>query len=142
MSLCDSPFNKNLDNSLNYINAYNSCLNDKIGSVQTNLDDNIHAYQLRKDHLITAQQVNEDTMKLYINDYYYIITKGILYLLVLGIFIYFFGINNLIQGVQITGVVVKDKAIEIKDKVIEVKNKAVELKDKAVELKNAVEIKK
>lgn len=141
MSLCDSPFNKNLDNSLNYINAYNSCLNDKIGSVQTTIDDSINAYQLRTDHLITAEQVNEDTMKLYINDYYYTITKGILYLLVLGIFIYFFGINNLIQGVQITGVVVKDKAIAIKDKVIEVKNKAVELKD-TLELKDSVEIKK
>ena len=128
-SLCDSPFNKNLDNSLNYINAYNSCLNDKIGSVQTNLVDNLNKYQVRKDHLITAEQVNEDTMKLYINDYYYTVTKGILYLLVLGIFIYFFGINNLIQGVQITGVVVKDKAIAIKDKVIEVKNKAVELNE-------------
>jgi hypothetical protein len=141
MSLCDSPFNKNLDNSLNYINAYNSCLNDKIGSIQTTIDDSINTYQLRTDYLNTARQVNEDTMKLYINDYYYTITKGILYLLVLGIFIYFFGINNLIQGVQITGVVVKDKAIAMKDKVIEVKNKAVELKD-TLELNNSVEIKK
>lgn len=141
MSLCDSPFNKNLDNSLNYINAYNSCLNDKIGSIQTTIDDSINTYQLRTDYLNTAHQVNEDTMKLYINDYYYTITKGILYLLVLGIFIYFFGINNLIQGVQITGGVVKDKAIAMKDKVIEVKNKAVELKD-TLELKDTIEIKK
>ena len=74
MSLCDSPFNKNLDNSLNYINAYNSCLNDKIGSIQTTIDDSINTYQLRTDYLNTARQVNEDTMKLYINDYYYTIT--------------------------------------------------------------------
>ena len=127
--ICDSPFDKHMDNSLNYVNAYNSCLNDKIESVQNNMDNIVNQYQLRKDDLITAEQVNEDTMNLYINDYYYMIIKGILYLLVLGIFIYFFGINNLIQGVKITGVVVKNKAIEIKDKAIEVKNKAVELKD-------------
>ena len=128
-SICDSPFNKNLEDSLDYVTAYNSCLNDKINSVQGNIDNLVSQYQLRSDTLITAEQVNEDTMKLYINDYYYVITKGILYLLVLGIFIYFFGINNLIQGVQITGIVVKDKAIAIKDKAIEVKNKAVEIKD-------------
>jgi hypothetical protein len=128
-TICDSPFDKQLDNSLNYVNAYNSCLNDKITSVQKNMDNIVNQYQLRSDHLITAEQVNQDTMKLYINDYYYVITKCLLYLLVLSIFIYFFGINNLIQGVKITGVVVKDKAIALKDKAIEVKNKAVELKD-------------
>jgi hypothetical protein len=127
--ICDSPFNNNLDNSLNYVNEYNSCLNNKISNAQKNMDNIVNQYQLRSDDLITAKQVNEDTMKLYINDYYYVITKGILYLLVLGIFIYFFGINNLIQGVQITGIVVKDKAIAIKDKAMEVKNKAVEIKD-------------
>lgn len=128
-SLCDTPFNKILDNSLNYINAYNSCLNDKLSHVQKDMDTIMSDYKLRSDNLITAEQVNEDTMILYKNDYYYIITKSIVYLSILGIFIYFFGINNLIQGVEITGNVVKDKAIAIKDKAIEIKNKAIELKD-------------
>lgn len=128
-SLCDSPFNKNLDNSLNYINAYNSCLNDKLSHLQKDMNTIMSDYKLQNDNLITAEQVNEDTMILYKNDYYYIITKSIVYLSILGIFIYFFGINNLIQGVEITGITVKDKVIEIKDKAIEIKNKAIELKD-------------
>jgi hypothetical protein len=81
--------------------------------------------------LITAEQANIETMKLYMTDYYYIVSKGIIYLIVMGCFIYFFGINNLIEGIKTSGVVIKDKAVELKDKAVELKDKAVELKDKA-----------
>jgi hypothetical protein len=39
------------------------------------------------------------------------------------IFIYMFGISNLIQGIKTTGGVLKDKAVVMKDKAIELKDK-------------------
>ena len=77
------------------------------------------------DEKTTADQLNKDTMNLYMTDYYYIIIKGILYFITLGIFIYFFGIYNLIDGIKTTGDVLKDKALVIKDKALEIKDKVV-----------------
>jgi hypothetical protein len=130
MGFCDLPFNPdfskytNKNDAITYIDKYNTeCLLPKIDTRTQSINKFMNMYKLENDSLITAQQSNKETMKLYTNDYYYIISKGIIYLLVMGIFIYFFGISNLINGVKITGIVIKDKAIEVKDKAVEVKDK-------------------
>jgi hypothetical protein len=106
-----------------YINNYNKCLLGNINVINKNMSKNINQYQDNNDRLTTSTEVNNDTMKMYINDYYYVITKGIIYSITLIIFIYFFGINNLIEGIKVTGTVIKDKAVMIKDKAEEMKNK-------------------
>jgi hypothetical protein len=136
MSICDTPFNtdfRNLtrDQVKKYADEYKGCLNKKIEDVKKRLALLINQYQTRNNKLITAEQANIETMNLYMTDYYYIISKGILYLIVMGCFIYFFGINNLIEGIKTSSVVIKDKAVQLKDKAVELKDKAVELKDKS-----------
>jgi hypothetical protein len=110
---------------------YKECLNKKIGDVRASMDRMLNQYQTRNNNLGTAEQANIETMNLYMKDYYYVILKGIIYLIVMGCFIYFFGINNLVQGIKTTGEVIKDKALIIKDKAIELKDKAIELQDKS-----------
>ena len=136
MAICDFPFNINLISNNDYVKYYNDeCLNKKITNLTKKTNAFIDNYQKENVDLITSEQINNDTMKLYINDYYYVIIKGILYLIVLGFFIYFFGISNLIEGTKTAGIVLKDKAVEIKNKAIEIKDKAVEIKNKAIENK-------
>lgn len=129
---CKAPFNPNFTNKYcteteakNYVKAYNTqCLLPKLDFVQKDLNKLINQ-SVTNDQLTTATQLNDDTMKVYMNDYYYIIIKGIVYFVVLGLFIYFFGISNLIEGVKTTGNVLKDKAIVIKDKTVELKDKVI-----------------
>ena len=129
MSICDLPFNSdfskfNTNNDAqgakNYIDNYNKCLEDKISSVEGDMSKFMNMTKNQNDNLISAEQINQDTINLYRNDYYYVISKGIVYLIILGGFIYFFGISNLINGIKTTGNVVKDKAIMIKDKVVKI----------------------
>jgi hypothetical protein len=131
MSVCDLPFNSDFssfnanndkDGVKNYIDAYNKCLEDKIKLVDGDMSKLINANQTKNDSLISAEQINDDTMKLYTNDYYYVISKGIVYLLIMGSFIYFFGISNLIQGIKTTGEVVKNKVNVIKNTVTTIKD--------------------
>lgn len=135
MEICDLEFNTdfigrfgyNMDRVKDYIDDYNNnCVKPKLHKVENNISVMLQQEQYKTSKLYNANQMNSDSMKLYMNDYYYIISKGIIYVLVLGIFIYFFGINNLIEGVQTTTNVLKDKAIQIKDKAIEMKDKAVQ----------------
>lgn len=131
MSICDSPFNSDFSSFVanndtggarKYIDDYNKCLEDKIKFVDGDMSKLINANQVQNDTLISAEQINKDTMNLYKNDYYYVMTKGIVYLLIMGIFIYFFGISNLINGIKTTGEVVKNKANVIKDTVTAIKD--------------------
>lgn len=129
---CNIPFNPNFTNKVcseieakQYSQEYNNkCLLPKLAVVQDDINMLINQ-SATNDEKTTADQLNKDTMKLYMTDYYYIIIKGILYFITLGIFIYFFGIYNLIDGIKTTGGVLKDKALEIKDKAIEIKDKVV-----------------
>ena len=136
MSICDKQFDSNFsqltaEQVMKNAGEYKECLNRKIEKVRTSLDKMINQYQRRNDNLSTAEQANTETMKLYMKDYYYVVSKGILYLIVMGCFIYFFGINNLVEGIKTTGEVIKDKAVVIKDKAVELKDKVVELQDKS-----------
>ena len=124
MSVCDLPFNSDfsifnanndVDGAKKYVDNYNKCLEDKIKLVDEDMSKLIHTNQSKNDTLISAEKINDDTMKMYINDYYYVMTKGIVYLLIMGCFIYFFGISNLINGIKTTGEVVKNKVNVIKD---------------------------
>lgn len=134
--ICDKPFDSNfseltVNQVMNNADEYKACLNKKIEAVRASMNKLINQYQLRNDNLNTAQEANTETMNLYMKDYYYIVSKGILYLIVMGCFIYFFGVNNLVEGIKTTSEVIKDKAVVIKDKAVELKDKAVELQDKA-----------
>lgn len=136
MSICDKPFDSDFSKLttaqvMKNASDYKDCLTKKIGDVKGRTDKMINQYQNRNNNLTTAEQANTETMNLYMKDYYYVILKGIIYLISMGCFIYFFGINNLVEGIKTTGTVLKDKAIIIKDKAVELKDKAVELKDKA-----------
>ena len=134
--ICDKPFDSNFSNLttpevMKKAGEYKECLNKKITAVRVSIDKMINQYQIRNDNLSTAEEANNETMKLYVKDYYYVVSKGILYLIVMGCFIYFFGINNLVQGIKTTSEVIKDKAVAMKDKAVELKDKVVELQDKS-----------
>lgn len=129
MSICDYPFDNsfsrfsNVKHAEKYIDDYNSqCLLPKIDYVSNDIKKYMNFYTTQHDSLLTAEQTNIDTMKLYNNDYYYVMIKGIIYFIIMSIFIYYFGISNLIQGIKTTGIVLKDKAIQVKDKAIQVKD--------------------
>jgi hypothetical protein len=126
MDICDFSFNVNRISQDNYVKDYNECLNNKIKNLNDKTNTFMNKYQEENNDLITSEETNIDTMKMYANDYYYVIIKAILYVIVLGIFIYFFGISNLIQGTKTAGIVIKDKVVEIKDKAVEIKDKALE----------------
>jgi hypothetical protein len=129
---CSIKFNPNFTNKLcteieakKYTEEYNSkCLQPRLEAVQDDINMLINQ-SATNDEKTTADQLNKDTMQLYMTDYYYIIIKGILYFVTLGIFIYFFGMYNLINGIKITGDVLKDKALIVKDKALEIKDKVV-----------------
>jgi hypothetical protein len=130
MSICDKPFDTkytethNKADSFKYIDDYNTqCLLPKIEYVSDDIQKYMNQYTNQNDSLLNAQQTNIDTMKMYNNDYYYVMIKGIIYFVIIGVFIYFFGISNLITGIKTTGVVLKEKAAIIKDKAIEIKDK-------------------
>ncbi len=130
MSICDKPFDTkytelhDMSDSFKYIDAYNKeCLVPKIEYVTEDIKKFMNQYTSENDSLITAEQSNIDTMNLYKNDYYYVLIKGVIYFIIIVIFIYMFGISNLISGVKNTGIVLKDKAIVLKDKAIEIKDK-------------------
>ena len=101
---------------------------DNIAIVNKDMSKFINQYQQDNTLLNSSIEINKDSMNMYLMDYYYVIIKGIVYLLSLAIFIYFFGINNLIEGIKITSTVIKDKAVVIKDKAVEIKDKVLEPK--------------
>jgi len=129
MGICDYPFDSSFSrfSSINeaesYIDDYNTqCLLPKLDHVSDDIKKYMNQYTIQKDSLLNAQQTNIDTMKLYNNDYYYVMIKGIIYFIIMCVFIYFFGISNLIQGIKTTGAVLKDKAVVVKDKAIQLKD--------------------
>ena len=131
MSVCDLPFNSDfskfnskndVDSVKKYVDDYNKCLVNKIKLVDGDMSKLMNVTQSKNDALISAEQINDDTMKLYVNDYYYVMTKGIVYLLIMSGFIYFFGISNLINGIKTTGVVMQNKVNVIKDTVTTIKD--------------------
>jgi hypothetical protein len=128
MGICDYPFDSsfskfsNMEDAQIYINNYNTqCVLPKLDYVTDDISKYMNQHTNENDRLANAQQTNIDTMKLYNNDYYYVMIKGIVYFIIMGCFVYFFGISNLIQGIKTTGGILKDKAIIIKDKAIELK---------------------
>jgi hypothetical protein len=129
MGICDYPFDSSfsrfssIKEAETYIDNYNTqCLLPKLDHVSSDIKKYMNQYTSQKDSLLNAQQTNIDTMKLYNNDYYYVLIKGIIYFIIMGFFIYFFGISNLIEGVKTTGAVLKDKAVVVKDKAIQLKD--------------------
>jgi DNA integrity scanning protein DisA with diadenylate cyclase activity len=130
MSICDRPFDTkysefhDISDSFQYIDDYNNqCLLPKIDYVSDDIKKYMNQYTTETDSLITAEQSNRDTMNLYKNDYYYVMIKGVIYFIIIVIFIYLFGINNLMNGIKTTGGILKDKAVVMKDKAIELKDK-------------------
>ena len=77
MSICDLPFNSDFSrfnaNDVNgakkYIDSYNKCLEDKIKLVDDDMSKLMNSKQSENDSLISAKQINDDTMKMYKNDY-------------------------------------------------------------------------
>jgi hypothetical protein len=129
MSICDKPFDNNfsrfsdISDAESYVDDYNNqCLLPKIDYVSDDIQKYMNQYTSQTNSLLNAQQTNIDTMNLYTTDYYYVMIKGIIYFIAIAIFIYFFGISNLINGIKTTGSVIKNKAITIKDKAIEIKD--------------------
>lgn len=130
MSICDRPFDNtfsrfsDISAAETYIDDYNrECLVPKIDYVSDDIKQYMNQYTTNHDSLLTAQQTNTETMQLYTNDFYYVLIKGILYFIIMALFIYFFGISNLINGIKTTGTVLKDKAVIMKDKAVEIKDK-------------------
>ena len=107
----------------NYIDGYNNCLLNQINYSNDDMAKFFDLTEKQNNEILTAEQVNLDTIQLYQNDYYYVITKGIVYLIVLAIFIYVFGISQLIDGIKTTSTVIKDTAIKVKDTAINLKDK-------------------
>lgn len=129
MGLCDKPFDNNfsrfgdMTEARTYIDDYNAqCILPKLDYVKKDISKYMNQHTSENDRLFNAHQTNIDTMKLYNNDYYYVMIKGIVYFIIMGCFVYFFGISNLIQGIKSTGGILKDKAVIMKDKAIEMKD--------------------
>lgn len=76
-------------------------------------DDKIKLYE-------SAHEQNKDSTMQYLNDYYYIIFKSVIYIVVLGIVIYFFGISKLIESVKTSATFIKEKIKTVKEKVEQV----------------------
>ena len=129
MGICDKAFDNNfsrfgdMKEARTYIDDYNTqCILPKLDYVTKDISKYMNQHTSENDRLFNAQQTNIDTMKLYNNDYYYVMIKGIVYFIIMGCFVYFFGISNLIQGIKTTGGILKDKAVIMKDKAIEMKD--------------------
>ena len=124
--------NNSIPNINKYIDGYNNCILSKIQYRNDNMSKFFDQSQRRNSELTTAEQVNLETIQLYQNDYYYVIIKCIIYLIVLGVFIYMFGIRELVEGIKtttsVTTTAVKDAAIKVKDTAINVKDKLNEIK--------------
>lgn len=129
MGICDKPFDNNftrfsdMKQTQAYVDDYNAqCVLPRLNNVKEDISKYMNHHTSQNDKLIHAEQTNIDTIQLYNKDYYYVMIKGIIYFIIMGCFIYFFGISNLIEGVKTTGSVLKDKAVIIKDKAIELKD--------------------
>jgi len=129
MSICDYPFDNSISKfsdmkqAQTYVDNYNTqCVLPRLSNVTDDIKKYMNQYNSQNDRLLNAEQTNIDTMQLYNKDYYYVMIKGIIYFIIMGCFIYFFGISNLIEGVKTTGGILKDKAVIIKDKAIEMKD--------------------
>jgi len=128
------------------LNEYNKLtnLNDQIAFgecvanlSQTNADYEqlFNIYTINTKNYENVSELNNSSMNLYINDYWYIIVKAIVYSIVLVVFVYFYGIRNLIEHIKTSATTITEKTLIVKDKLVEMKDKVVEAKDKVVEVK-------
>jgi hypothetical protein len=105
------------------LRAQSECIKAQLNCVSDNLNKLIDFEKNVNKDIDLVNQLNEDSMNMYSKDYYYIVIKGILYFIILALFIYFYGIFNLIQNIKTTAITVKDTAIKVKDSI---KNKVIE----------------
>jgi len=109
--------NANFDDSHKILLQQTQCIQSQLQCVTNNIYTTTHNED--NDKFITSTQLNTDSMNMYLTDYYYVMIKGILYFVILALFIYFYGISNLLENIKMTTSSVKDKAIQIKDTVKE-----------------------
>lgn len=108
--------------------SFRSCV---LGLVQkNNLTQLLDTYNNTLNNYETVNELNKNSMSIYINDYWYIIVKSIIYSLVLLLFIYFYGITNIIESIKTSAVTIKDQTIKVKDKIVEVKEQIVDKTNK------------
>jgi len=69
----------------------------------------------------SLDELNNNSMSIYINDYWYVIIKSIIYSLVLILFIYFYGITNLIENIKTSASTIKEQVVKVKDKIVDIK---------------------
>jgi hypothetical protein len=122
------------------LNEYNklTSLNDQIAFgecvanlSQTNADYEqlFNIYTINTKNYENVSELNNSSMNLYINDYWYIIVKAIVYSIVLVVFVYFYGIRNLIEHIKTSATTITEKTLSVKDKLVEMKDKVVEVKE-------------
>lgn len=63
----------------------------------------------------SAVEQNNNSMMLYLNDYYYIIFKTFIYICVLCIVFYFFGLSKVTEIIKISSNVIKEKIGKVKE---------------------------
>ena len=137
MSYCIpcTPYNQFLSeyNNENDVNksqqilfSQSKCIQAQLKCVTENINVSLQNENKGNDKVITAIQSNNDSMSMYRTDYFYVIIKGIIYFIILALFIYFYGIYNLLENIKITAITVQNNVIKVKDSI---KNKAIEVKD-------------
>lgn len=94
-----------------------NCIKDRI--MDENMSSLLNNFSNDKHNIDTMNEINNNTMYIYLNDYYYIIIKAILYTLILILFIYFYGIRTLIENIKVSASIVKSKGIKLKDNIKE-----------------------
>ena len=96
--------------------SFRNCVD---GLIQKNkLDDLLETYNDKLNNYETVNEMNNNSMSMYINDYWYVIVKSIVYTIVLLIFIYFYGISNIIENVKTSANTIKEQTIKVKDKIV------------------------
>lgn len=106
--------------------SQSKCIQAQLKCVTENINVSLQNENKGNDKVITAIQLNNDSMSMYRTDYFYVIIKGIIYFIILALFIYFYGIYNLLENIKTTAVTVKDTAIKVKDTI---KNKVNDVND-------------
>uniref|UniRef100_A0A6C0ET65 Uncharacterized protein n=1 Tax=viral metagenome TaxID=1070528 RepID=A0A6C0ET65_9ZZZZ len=96
--------------------SFRNCV---FGLIEKNdLVDLLDTYNDKLNNYETVNELNNNSMYIYINDYWYVIVKSIVYSLVLLIFIYFYGISNIIENVKSSANTIKEQTIKVKDKIV------------------------
>ena len=93
----------------------------------------LESYKINSQNYDYVNALNNNSMNIYISDYWYIVIKALTYSFILIIFIYFYGIINLIETIKTSAITIKEQTVKVKNKVIEIKDKVVEVKDKIAE---------